>query len=107
MLTNRENKRSQFVVCNVDFVYGASGDQRQSRTSCVRSNIVTVIQSIRTSQEDADLAYKNFSGQSGSYSIADVKENVIETAELIANAPKERQVVEVSTVSETLEEACS
>ncbi|KZS18056.1 Uncharacterized protein APZ42_016066 [Daphnia magna] len=59
VLANKGEKRSQFLICNVDIVHDASANQRQAKTNCVRANIVTGIQSIRPDgsfQEDADLA---------------------------------------------------
>ncbi|KAI9561104.1 hypothetical protein GHT06_012060 [Daphnia sinensis] len=57
VLANKGEKRSQFLLCNVDIVHDAN--LRQAKPDCVRANIVTGIQSIRPDgsfQEDADLA---------------------------------------------------
>ncbi|XP_057372486.1 uncharacterized protein LOC130693371 [Daphnia carinata] len=59
VLANKDEKRSQFLICNVDIVHDASANQRRVKTDCLRANIVTGIQSIRPDgifQEDADLA---------------------------------------------------
>ena len=51
------------LLCNVDLVYGTPADQRQAKSDCIQSNIVSGIRAIGwngTIQEDADLAASIF-----------------------------------------------
>jgi hypothetical protein len=60
VLTKTGEKPSQSLLCNVNILLGESANERQSKTNCIRANIVSGIQSISsngtTLQEDADLA---------------------------------------------------